>query len=420
MSRRIVGALAGLLAAALAAAALLVGLEWHGEPPLPADARAPAADAAQIARGAYLARAGHCAGCHTARGGAAYAGGRGLATPFGTVYASNLTPDEATGLGRWSAAEFRRALRHGRSRDGRLLYPAFPYANYTLVADADADAILAYLRSLPPVAQPNRGHALRFPYGTQAALAVWRALNFRAARFELDPARPADWNRGAYLVQGLGHCSACHAARDALGASDEGLGGGLIPVQNWYAPALDDPREAGVADWPLEDIVALLRTGRAPQATTLGPMAEVVLGSTRHLSEADLRAIAVYLKSLPPAAPRAVAATARSTPRGVALYEKHCAACHGEQGEGAAGAYPALAGHRAVMLEPAANLVRVVLEGGFAPATEGHPRPYGMPPFATELDDRDVAAVLDHVRSSWGNAGSAVSPLDVLRWRGSR
>ncbi|HSV70903.1 MAG TPA: cytochrome c [Methylibium sp.] len=412
-----------VLGAALAAALAVAAIAWlnlRGEAPLVPDPTPRSVDAAQIERGAYLARAGHCAGCHTERGGAAYAGGRGITTPFGIVYASNLTPDDATGLGRWTAAEFRRALQHGRSRDGRLLYPAFPYTSTTRVSDTDADAILAFLRSLPPVVQPNRAHALRFPYDSQAALAVWRALYFRPGRFEPDAAQPAAWNRGAYLVEGLGHCGACHAARNAFGASDEGLGGGLIPVQNWYAPALDDAQEAGVADWPAADIVALLKTGRAPRASTLGPMAEVVLGSTRHLSEADLQAVALYLQRLPPSPSRRAAATAKSTPRGAKLYETHCAACHGERGEGAPGIYPALAGQRAVTLDPAANLVRVVLEGGFAPATAEHPRPYGMPPFATLLDDRDVAAVLDHVRASWGNAGSAVSPLDVLRWRASR
>jgi cytochrome c553 len=393
----------------------------------------PATDrAAQVERGAYLARAGHCAGCHTARGGAPYAGGRGIDTPFGTVYASNLTPDALTGLGLWTPADFRRALHEGRSRDGRLLSPAFPYPNYSRVTPQDADALFAFLQSLPAVAQPQPPHALRFPFGSQAALAAWRALYFRPAVHRDDPARSADWNRGAYLVQGLGHCGACHGGRNALGASDGGLGGGIIPVQNWYAPALNDPRAAGVVGWPEAEVVALLKNGvtggALPRASTLGPMAEVVRGSTQHLSDTDLRAMAVYLQGLPqglahkaaPVAPAAPASPIQPIKPGAALYERHCAACHGDRGEGVPGAYPPLAGNRAVVMQPAMNLVRVLLEGGFAPATAGHPRPYGMPPFATLLSNEEAAAVLTHVRSSWGNAAPAVSALDMHRWRGSR
>ena len=225
------------------------------------------ADPALVERGAYLARAGNCEGCHTAQGGAPYAGGRGVPTPFGTVFAPNLTPDPASGLGQWSAADFWRALHHGRARSGRLLYPAFPYPNYTRVSRADADAIFAYLQSLPAVAQANRAHTLGFPFDTQAALAVWRALYFRPAAHVDDPARPAEWNRGAYLVEGLGHCNACHSARNALGATRGTLDlqGGLIPVQNWYAPSLASPHEAGVANWPKSEVVRLLKTGVAAQ-----------------------------------------------------------------------------------------------------------------------------------------------------------
>jgi mono/diheme cytochrome c family protein len=286
----------------------------------------------QVERGAYLARAGNCATCHTARGGAAYAGGRGLETPFGTVVSSNLTPDDATGLGRWSAAHFWRAMHHGRSMDGRLLYPAFPYTDYTLVTREDSDALFAYLRSLPPVVQARPAHALRFPYDTQAALAVWRALYFEPARFEADADRPADWNRGAYLVRGLGHCSACHTQRNALGASELGLqlGGGLIPVQNWYAPSLLSADEAGVAEWSTQEVVDLLKTGRSARGSAMGPMAEVVARSTQHLNEADLRAMAVYLQSLPQHGARRAGATAAdraaaapSSSRGGRLYEQH-------------------------------------------------------------------------------------------------
>lgn len=413
-----------ILLLVLAALAGWVGwLNVAGEAPLRADPPSPLApDAAQVARGAYLATAGNCAGCHTARGGAPYAGGRGVETPFGTVHASNLTPDAETGLGRWSSDEFWRALHHGRSRDGRLLYPAFPYPSFTRVTRDDADALFAFLRSLPAVRQANVPHTLRFPYDLQASLAVWRALYFRPASFEPDQTRSADWNRGRYLVRGLGHCEACHAPRNVLGATSGGveLGGGLIPMQNWYAPSLTSPREAGVAAWQADEIVALLKTGVAPKASVMGPMAEVVFRSTQHLADGDLRAMATFLKSLPqsePAPPAATAAADTMLTQGRQIYDEHCASCHGAQGQGVAGQYPALAGNRAVQLPSPNNVIKAILHGGFPPATAGNPRPFGMPPYAHTLSDEQVAAVASHLRQAWGHAASAVSTLDVLRAR---
>ncbi len=385
------------------------------------------ASAEQVARGAYLAQAGNCMACHTSRGGEPYAGGRGIDTPFGTVYSSNLTPDDKTGLGRWSAPVFWRAMHHGRSADGRLLVPAFPYTSTTQISRAESDALYAYLRSLPAVAQAPRLHDLRFPFNTQAALAVWRALYFQPGEFQSDATRSADWNRGAYLVQGLGHCNACHAHRNVLGGTTGPLdmGGGLIPGQNWYAPSLTDPREAGVADWATAEIVTLLKSGVVERRGSLdvasGPMGEVVLRSTQHLTDADLGAMAVYLKTLGDAqgavpAPSEPGPSA-GDPHGAKLYTDHCASCHGDRGEGVAGAYPPLAGNRAVTMAVPANLVRIVLEGGFSPATAGNPRPYGMPPFEQDFSNDDVAAVLTHLRSSWGNRAEAVTPVDVNRYR---
>ena len=381
----------------------------------------PVADAAQVARGEYLARAGDCGGCHTERGGSAFAGGRAIETPFGNVYSSNLTPDAKTGLGAWSPDDFWRALHHGRSRDGRFLYPVFPYPNYTRVDRSDADAMFAYLQGLPAVVRPNRTQALGFPFDTQVALAVWRALYFRPAAHHDDPARSAEWNRGAYLVEGLGHCNACHSARNALGATSGTLDlqGGLIPVQNWYAPSLASPREAGVAGWPPTEIVRLLKTGVAKQGFVMGPMSEVVGKGAQYLSDADAAAMAAYLQSLP--APRESddrAPAARSPDeRGAKLYHDHCTACHGEAGRGVPGASPALAGSRAVTMRSTTNLVHIVLEGGFPPTTAGNPRPFGMPPFANVLHDHEVADLLSFVRASWGNSAPSVSALDVGRAR---
>ncbi|SFC48774.1 Cytochrome c, mono-and diheme variants [Polaromonas sp. OV174] len=411
----------GLLIAC--AAALVWFLNLRDE----VDLSAPVAYApseALVARGAYLARAGNCMTCHTAKGGESYAGGRGIATPFGTVYTSNLTPDNKTGIGSWSSAHFWRAMHNGRSKDGRLLYPAFPYTDYTQVTREDSDALYAYLHSLPAVAQPNHAHTVRFPYNSQAALAVWRALYFSPGVYQADSSRDAEWNRGAYLVKGLGHCAACHTERNALGASNESLNlaGGLIPMQNWYAPSLTSPHEAGVADWDKAHIVSLLKTGVSPRASVTGPMADVVLNSTQYLNEQDLGAMAQFLKTLPAAAPDSdkPGTPAMSSVKGAKLYEQHCAQCHGKAGEGVANAYPALAGNRAVTMKSTANLVQIVLNGGYAPSTAGNPRPYGMPPFVLVMNDADMAAVLTHVRGSWGNQASEITPFDVSRLRANR
>ncbi|MEY2890992.1 MAG: hypothetical protein RJA98_900 [Pseudomonadota bacterium] len=377
-----------------------------------------------VAQGALLARAGNCAACHTTRGGAPLAGGRAILTPFGAVYGGNLTPDRATGLGAWSADDFWRALHHGESRDGRWLSPAFPYPHFTRVSRSDSDALYAYLRSVPPVAQAHKPSELRFPFNTQLALGVWRLFFFSAGEFQPDAAQSVEWNRGAYLVSGLGHCSACHAPRNALGAGSQdllALGGGELPLQHWLAPSLRSPHEGGVADWPLSDVVALLRDGVSPQATVMGPMAEVVAGSTQHLPEADLRAIATFLKALPQddTAPPAAAEPANvlTLKLGREVYGQHCADCHGEQGQGAQGAYPALAGNRAVTQASPLNALRMVLVGGYAPSTAGNPRPWGMPPLGPTLSDAEVAAVVSYIRQSWGHSASAATVLQAQQAR---
>lgn len=413
-----------LLLAALAGATV-VWLGLRHDPATPATAGtipgAPVDPAALIERGRYLALAGDCKACHTERGGAEYAGGRGIPTPFGTFYSPNLTPDRETGLGDWTADDFWLALHEGRSRDGKLLYPAFPYTNYTKVTRADSDALYAYLRSLPPVQAPVREHELVFPYQYRLLLVGWRGLFFRPGVYEPDPARDADWNRGAYLVQGLGHCSACHEARNAVGAiqSADNPSGGL--VLSWYAPSLRATAEASVAEWTEADVVALLGSGINAHASTVGPMAEVVYESLQHLVPDDLRAMSVYLRSLPPTAVPEQPAYTRvpvNAVRGMAeagatLYREHCADCHGDAGEGRGAAGLALAGNRALTMESAVNNIRVLRFGGYPPGTPGNPRPYGMPPFGTRLSDEQIAEVLTYVRTSWGNNGRAVSAEEV-------
>jgi mono/diheme cytochrome c family protein len=392
----------------------------------------PVADASQQLRtGAYLARAGNCMTCHTARGGAQYAGGRMIATPFGNLFTPNITSDRVHGIGAWSADDFWRALHNGKSRDGSFLYPAFPYTAYTRMSRADSDALFAWLRTVPPASRANQPHALRFPYDQRFLLAGWRALYFRPGTLAPQPERSAQWNRGAYLVEGVGHCSACHAERNAVGATLSGsqLGGGMIATLDWYAPSLSASAEAGLRDWSRRDVVDLLHTGVSRRGSVFGPMAEVVAQSLQYLDAPDIDAMATYLQALPgdgvaTAATGAAAATA-AVPlpndsvmaQGAALYRTHCIDCHGKDGRGAPPAYPPLAGNRALLMASAVNPIRMVLNGGFAPATAGNPRPFGMPPFGPVLDDAQVAAVVSYLRAAWGNGAAAVSSEEVGRYR---
>jgi mono/diheme cytochrome c family protein len=375
-----------------------------------------------IARGAYLAKAGDCMACHTARGGQPYAGGRAIDTPFGRLVAPNITADREHGIGAWSADDFWRALHNGKSRDGRLLYPAFPFTSYTKVTRADADALYAFMHSVTPQAAPRQPHELRFPYNQQFMLAGWRLLYFKPAVFAEVKTQTAQWNRGAYLVDGLGHCVACHSSRNPLGASQGGLSGGLIQTLGWYAPSLTSDAEAGLGSWEVPHIVDLLQTGISPRATVFGPMAEVVQQSLQHLSAEDATAMAVYLKALPedkpppldmPTGPQVDQVMAQ----GKSLYENHCIECHGADGKGLPPHYPPLGGNRALTMADSVNPIRIVLNGGFAPGTKGNPRPYGMPPFSHVMDDHEVAAVVSYLRGTWGNKAPPVTASQVNKYR---
>jgi len=415
-----------LLALVLLLIVAAVGFLWPrhdaGPPPSAASQAMPAAE--KIARGAYLAKAGDCMACHTTRDGAQYAGGRVLQTPFGGVVSPNITSDKETGIGNWSADDFWNALHNGVAQDGRLLYPAFPYTNYTAVTRDDSDALYAYFKTIPAVQQENQPHQLRFPYNQQIGLAFWRAMYFKPAVFEADQSKPADWNRGAYLVNGLGHCVACHSTRNVLGASEQGLSGGLIPMLGWYAPSLTSDAEAGLGNWQVEHISELLKTGISPRATVFGPMAEVVRESLQHLTDDDIRAMSVYLKSLPaehegrPQYERSKELEAVAfLEAGQKIYKNACMDCHGAEGEGIPPHYPPLSGNRALTMDEAVNPIRIVLNGGFAPGTAGNPRPYSMPPFSHSLSDVEVAQVVSYLRASWGNNAPPVSSNDVNRYR---
>jgi mono/diheme cytochrome c family protein len=418
--KRVATVFVGLIVIAVAVIAWL-GLREDAMPP----SAAVADRTALVTRGAYLARAGDCMACHTARGGVQYAGGRAIRTPFGTLYAPNITPDKDTGIGNWSADDFWHALHDGKGKDGKLLYPAFPFPNYTKMTRADADALHAYFLSLPPVRQVNRAPELRFPFNQRALLVAWRALYFRAGSFTPDAKRDAQWNRGAYLVQGLGHCNACHTPRNIFGATQDSgdLRGAMIPMLDWYASPLTGEKGSGLGDWDAHDIAQLLKTGVSSRGAVSGPMAEVVQQSLQHLGDADIAAMTAYLKSLPAGEgeqsepPKPTPETDKVLKLGAAIYEKHCVDCHQAGGEGEPPHYPPLAGNRAVLLASPVNPVRAVLHGGYPPSTEGNPRPFGMPPFGAVLSDAEVAAVVSYIRNAWGNHGAMVGSDVVNRYR---
>jgi mono/diheme cytochrome c family protein len=386
-----------------------------------------AAKQEQIVRGQYLAAAGDCYACHTVRGSPAYSGGFEMPTPFGKIYSPNITPDQLTGIGNWSADDFWRTMHDGKSKDGSFLYPAMPYTNYTKVTREDSDAIYAYLMSVKPVERKNTPHAMGFPYNQRELMAGWRTLYFKEGVYKDDPNQSKEWNRGAYLVEGLGHCDACHSSRNMLGAvSGDDVSGGLIPLQNWYAPSLASSRESGLGDWEIKDIVDLLRTGVSKRGAVFGPMAAVVQHSLQEMSMTDLTAMAVYLKAQnekKEAAPLLHAGpseslTAPMMKTGAKVYKDYCEACHQANGQGVPHIYPPLNNNQALTMRNPVNAIRIVLNGGFPPSTEGNPRPYGMPPFYQDLNDEQVAAVVTYLRQSWGNNAPPTWPVEVEKSRG--
>lgn len=372
-----------------------------------------------IARGRYIAIAGDCAACHTAPGGAAYAGGLPIPTPFGTIVSTNITPDRETGIGAWTNAQFARAVRHGIAPGGRHLYPAMPYPAYTIMTDKDIADLRAYLATIQPVHHKVVANQLPFPFSIRAAMIAWNMLEFSAHSFRPDPKKPAEWNRGAYLVQGLGHCGTCHTAKSMLGG-DEGAAFGGAAITGWYAPPLNGDKRTGLGAWSVEDIVAYLKTGWGGGQIAAGPMAEVVQDSTSHMTTADLRAIATYLRDQPSPAASAPAALATTTPAmrdGARLYDVSCSACHGAAGKGTPGLFPTLAASAIVQARNPAMLLDVVLNGGRGATTGAAPTGPAMPAFGWQLSDGQIAAILTFIRNSWGNAATEIAPGAVASAR---
>jgi nicotinate dehydrogenase subunit B len=364
--------------------------------------------------------------CHTAPGGAPYAGGYRLETPFGAIVTPNITPDEKTGIGNWSYAAFARAMREGVHRDGRNLYPAFPYTAFSAVTEPDMQALYAFLMSQAPVAAPRAESELRFPFNLRPLLAGWNALFFRPRRFTPDPARSTAWNRGAYLVDGLGHCGACHTPRNALGAEKRGqayLAGGI--AEGWIAPSLGR-MSAGPLPWTEADLYDYLRTGFSRNhGPAAGPMGPVVAELTA-VPDADVRAMAVYLASFASAVQPGEAAArieARTAPRvvdglGARLYDGACAVCH-QPGRGSAlfGVRPSLALNSNLHAATPDSLIRVILEGIENPAL---PTLGAMPAFGRTFDNAQVTALVRYLRAQFAPDRPAWEDVEqsVTRLRG--
>jgi mono/diheme cytochrome c family protein len=404
-----------------------------------------ATDTSLIEQGRYLATAGDCISCHTPPRGAAFAGGLPLSTPFGVIYSANITPDPATGIGAWSEKQLARALHEGIAADGRHLYPAFPYTAYTRISDADVHALYAYLRSLKPVRYTPPPNEMHFPFSFRGLLAGWNLLYLEPGRYAADPAKSAEWNRGAYLVEGLGHCGACHTPRNRLGGertsealagseyldevSDEVIDDHLTPmgeqiVRRWSAANLTQA-STGLAAWTVDEIAAYLKSGHNARAAAFGPMSLVIANSTSHLNAADIRAMAVYLKSLAPAAvPEQSKPDEGRRRAGEIVYTTRCGDCHQSTGLGMprgrdadpSKTAPPLAGNPALQAASPATLINVVLYGAHEAASspDSWPKMSGFE-LSVGLDDEQIAALCTYVRSSWGNRAGPVDPDDVAR-----
>jgi mono/diheme cytochrome c family protein len=375
----------------------------------------------QIERGRYLAIAGDCTSCHSVPGsGQPFAGGRSIETPFGIVVGANITPDSETGIGAWSDESFVRALREGKGHDGELLYPAMPYPYYTKLSESDALAIRAYLNTVKPVRNAVVSNKLPFPLDIREGMAAWNALYFTSGEFKPDSTKTAEWNRGAYLVEGLGHCGACHTPKSALGGDDRAHTFQGYALQGWFAPNITNDNERGLGGWSVADIVAYLKNGHNSTSASTGIMAEEITLSSSHMTDADLTAIATYLKALPGQTASPPAGISASDPKmvaGEAIYADECSACHGLDGKGVPYLFPSLAGSPNVRSADPASLIRVVIEGARSVATAGEPTGPGMPSFAWKLSDDQAAAVLTYIRNSWGASAPIVEASQIAQAR---
>ncbi|MGU7785007.1 c-type cytochrome [Burkholderia sp. PU8-34] len=394
-----------------------------------------APDDALIARGAYLASAGDCVACHTAPRGTPFAGGLKMETPLGAIYATNITPDPDTGIGRYTEADFARALRAGVAKDGHNLYPAMPYPSYAKLRDDDVKALYAYfMNGVEPVKQANRASDIPWPLNLRWPLKLWNAVFLDTAAYTDKAGRDPMWNRGAYLVQGLGHCGSCHTPR-GVGFQEKALdesGAAFLsgaPIDNWFASNLTGEHNTGLGRWNDADVAQFLKTGANRHATAFGSMVSVINHSTQALTDDDLAAIARYLKSLPAAGgtgappyrydPQATQASLGrpANDPGAKVYNAYCLHCHGVDGRGYAPLLAPLAGNPNLLEQDAASLINVTLNGSDTLVIDGVPSAYPMPAFSNVLTDRQIADVLTFMRAGWNNGAPAVQASDVGKLR---
>ncbi|HUN72537.1 MAG TPA: c-type cytochrome [Steroidobacteraceae bacterium] len=367
---------------------------------------------ALIQRGRYLVTLGDCTACHAdpTRSDSPFGGGRAVATPFGSVVAPNITPDPQTGIGKWTARQFDDAVRRGRRRDGKRLYPAMPFPYFARMSAADVGAMWAYLNTVKPVHHAVVADRLPFPFSIRASMILWDWLYFRPGEWRPRPDQSAAWNRGSYLVAGPGHCGACHTPKTFLGGDQGSRALQGYSLQGWFAPDLTGDAARGLAAWSAEDIVQYLKTGHNRFEGASGPMADEVEHSSSGMQPQDLTAIATYLKSrqgtnqhptpLPAGDPVMVA--------GAAIYRDSCSACHKIDGSGVPFLIPNLAASAAVASRGPATVLQVILHGASSAATSEEPTAPQMPSYAWQLDDAQVAAVATYVRNTWGHAAAEV------------
>jgi mono/diheme cytochrome c family protein len=375
-----------------------------------------------LARGKALVIAGDCAGCHTADPAKPFAGGKRIDTPFGAIYSPNLTPDRETGLGAWSDDDFIRAFRYGVAPDGSRYYPAFPYPNFTKLTRQDLGAIRAYLATLSPFHNTRPPQQLHWPLNYRVVTRAWNYFFFRPGIFEPNQQKSTEWNRGGYLVTAAAHCGACHTPRNIFYAAKRGWAFGGGSVDGWFAPRLDGAGRSGLKSWSADDIVEYLASGRNAKSHADGPMADVVVNSTSQMSDADIRAIAVYLKDLPAgeAEPAVTPPPAAEMAAGKALYDRACVACHEADGSGAPRIYPPLPGNANLQSADPASTLRIILDGAQTVTTQRAPNAGSMPGYAKQWSDQEIAAVTNYIRNAWGNAAALVSPAQVARARKER
>jgi mono/diheme cytochrome c family protein len=373
----------------------------------------------QVEKGRYLAVVGDCTACHTVPGQPAFSGGVVIETPFGKLVGANITPDPETGLGYWTFDDFQKVMSEGHSKGGKRLYGAMPFTAYTKVRKEDNLALWAYLQTIEPVHNPVESNQLPFPFSVRTSLIGWNLLNFTQGEFVPTAEKSPQWNRGAYLVEGLGHCGTCHTPKNLIGGdkNDQFLAGSNL--QGWIAPDITANAHSGIGQWSNEDIVQYLKTGANRFDIASGPMAEAVENSTQHWTDEDLMAVAVYLKDgqSTAAAPQPVAADTPAMVAGKAIYADRCSACHVPNGEGVKNLFPKLAAAPLVNSSDPTSLIRVVLAGSRAGGTEAAPTAPAMPSFAWNLSDDNIADVLTYVRNTWGNAAPAVTAGEVSNLR---